>query len=148
MYSEKDGSPVSKPEMTFDEQWITPAVKLSHQLLREKVPGAAFDGEPFMGTSVFEWRGESLIATMCFYHTVLFFSHNGTAHAAVYTRDEGNMVPWVDGLPDFAYFEKVIKLPELRFASFVGETNRHLSDVERIHAQSRPSLESKDAEIH
>ncbi|WP_199028904.1 putative molybdenum carrier protein [Ralstonia sp. ASV6] len=112
-------SPESPPS---DEPWLTPPVEVAHLLLRERVPGAAFDGEPFMGTSTFTRDGQRFISCDCYFHTVLYHSSD---RVAVFTRDEGGMVPWVDGLPDMDFLVKRIRLPDGAFERLWTRNKEH-----------------------
>jgi hypothetical protein len=120
--------------MNFDEMWMTPAVEMAHTLFRDHVPGAAFDGEPFMGTSDFELGGKRMLACSCFYHTVVFFEHRDVTHAAVYTTDEGGMVPWVGGAPDTDMLQEIFQLPNQPFIEFLEANDLHRARVEAQQA--------------
>ncbi|WP_425953256.1 hypothetical protein [Ralstonia pseudosolanacearum] len=121
-------APRKEVSATFDDLWITPAVKLTYQLFRDHVPGAAFEGEPFMTTAAFMYEGRRILSCMCFYHTVTFFEHEEATHAAIFTIDEGGMVPMGEvGLPDPAYLEKLLKLTDVSFTDLHKETVEHLA---------------------
>ena len=112
-----------KPAMPpSDELWLTPAVEVTHLLLRERVGGAAFDGEPFMGTSLLTREDGRFISCECFYHTALFHESD---RVAVFTREEGGMVPWENGLPEAEYLTKRIRLPAGAFERLWTRTLEH-----------------------
>lgn len=102
--------------------WITPAVALAHQVLMNDVPAAAFGGEPFMHTVPIELPRRNMLACCCFYHSVLFFENSGKIKAAVFTRDEGGMVPWYRGIPDPLYLDQIFELPSGNFADLWTST--------------------------
>jgi hypothetical protein len=106
-------------------------VKTAHQLLKEYVPGAAFDGEPFMVPLVGTLAGKPMVAANCFYHTVLFVSNL----ALFFYRDEGFMIPWIEVgnevIPNAEYFDKSIRLPE-------GIVDRIYSEMQQIAEQRKP----------
>ena len=87
-----------------DNPMCNKAVRVAHEALRQ-VPGAAFDGEPFMLTGLARIGDEEYIACTCFYHTVLIVED----WAFVYTTEEGGMVPWIDKpriyMPRMEYFD-------------------------------------------
>lgn len=126
--------PRTAEEQANDERWITPAVTLAHRVLREHVPGAAFDGEPFMCTSPFERDGKKFIACDCFYHTVLLFNE----HALVFTAEEGGMVKWVDGMPHSSQLEKIVKVTDVPFAQLWADTHSHLAR----HVAENPTFDN------
>lgn len=89
---------------TDDDPMCNKAVRIAHEVLRQ-VPGAAFDGEPFMITGLARVGDQEYVACTCFYHTVLVLEDV----AFVYTTEEGGMVPWMDHpracLPRMDYFD-------------------------------------------
>lgn len=89
---------------TQDDPMCNKAVRVAHEVLRQ-VPGAAFDGEPFMLTGLARVGEKEYVACTCFYHTVLVLENV----AFVYTTEEGGMVPWIDHprvcLPRMDYFD-------------------------------------------
>jgi hypothetical protein len=89
---------------TVDDPMCNKAVRVAHEVLRQ-VPGAAFDGAPFMLTGLARVGDKEYVACTCFYHTVLVLEDV----AFVYTTDEGGMVPWMDhprvSLPRMDYFD-------------------------------------------
>jgi len=110
------GDRATNPEK---EPWMSSAVEMAHLLLRKYIPGAAFDGEPFMTHSVGKYKGKEFVACNCFYHTVAFVPavfDIGKDAVLVFSREEGGMIPWIntseeDVLPDVSYFEKGFHLP-------------------------------------
>jgi hypothetical protein len=118
-----EARPRTAEEQPNDERWITPAVTLAHRVLREYVPGAAFDGEPFMCTSPFEHNGRKFIACDCFYHTVLLFNE----HALVFTAEEGGMVKWADGMPHSSQLEKIVRVTDVPFAQLSEDTQSDMA---------------------
>lgn len=117
----------AQPAVGVDERWITPAVEVAHLLLRERVSGAAFDGEPFMHTTPFRYGEDRYIICDCYYHTVLFHDDK----VAVFSREEGGMVPRVDGLPSSEYLDKKIRLPPGTFDQLWDKTRAYLEVVRR-----------------
>jgi len=87
-----------------DDPMCNKAVRIAHEVLRQ-VPGAAFDGEPFMLTGLARVGDTEYVACTCFYHTVLIVENS----AFVFTTEEGGMVPWMDRprlcLPRMDYFD-------------------------------------------
>jgi hypothetical protein len=118
---------------SFDGRWMTPAVEIAFKVLKENAPGAAFDGEPFMGTSLVERSTLNLVVCSGFYHTVTFFESRGKAYAAVYTREEGGMVPWVQNeggaAPDSRYLDTLVRLPNVVFSDLWATTQAHIEAV-------------------
>lgn len=111
-----------------DDPMENKAVRLAHDVLRQ-VPGAAFGGEPFMLTTLGRFSGQEAVVCSCFYHSVVFLGK----HALVYTREEGNMVPWVSApgfeMPDIDYFDSRVTLPDgvsAKLVSYVHEQMKAL----------------------
>lgn len=97
-----------------DDPMCNKAVRIAHEVLRQ-VPGAAFDGEPFMLTGIARVGDQQYVACNCFYHTVLILED----WAFVYSREEGGMVPWLDtpkvAMPKMDYFDSRVAIePGLR----------------------------------
>lgn len=76
---------------TQDDPMCNKAVRVAHEILRQ-VPGAAFDGEPFMLTGLARIGDQEYVACNCYYHSVLILEKS----AFVYSTEEGGMVPWHD----------------------------------------------------
>jgi hypothetical protein len=104
------------------ESWMNVAVSAAFQVLK-RIPGAAFDGEPFMVTSIGKLGHDEYVACNCFYHSVVFLND----FALVFSREEGGMVPWItaaDGcLPDPDYFDSAFRIP-------VGASNQILATIQ------------------
>jgi hypothetical protein len=94
-----------------DDPMCNKATRIAHEILK-LVRGAAFEGGPFMITSLAQFNGRNFVACSCFHHTVLFMGK----HALVLTRDEGSMVPWVTtdrfNVPDMVYFDCRIRVDD------------------------------------
>ena len=102
--------------MTLEKIQGTEFIKNCHQLLKDHAPGAAFDGEPFLVPQRGEYRpGREYFAANCFYHTVFVLPDR----IAIFTRDEGGMVPWVgdDNLhfPDPDYLVAIVPSEDVFF---------------------------------
>lgn len=119
---ESPGS-VESEQGSDSSEWETTAVRIAHHVLSHYVPGAAFDGEPFMVQSVGRLMGKAFLACNCFYHTVAFIpgkSAEDLDAALIFSREEGGMVPWYnddsDGplgnvVPDSTYYETGLPMP-------------------------------------
>lgn len=113
--------------MTTAELPLHPAIQAAHAVLKTHVPGAAFDGEPFMVLSRTQVLGKEVVACNCYYHTVVFMPKS----ALVFTIDEGGMVPWVNissnaeapvWIPDPVYYDMAVPLPEGLSAQLAAAT--------------------------
>ena len=108
---------------THDDPMCNKAVRVAHEVLRQAA-GAAFEAQPFMLTGLARVGDQEYAACSCFYHTVLILED----WAFVFSRDEGGMVPWMDGpkfsMPQLDYFDSRVAIePGLRqtLLSYVRE---------------------------
>jgi hypothetical protein len=112
---ERDAEHLAKGPMESDPtNQTTPenlAVQFAHEVLKQ-IPGAAFDGEPFMLPTLGTWEGKPYVACCCYYHSVVFLGDR----ALVFSREEGGMVPWAGAddnvFPHPEYFDRAFALPD------------------------------------
>lgn len=125
---------------TQDDPMCNKAVRIAHEVLRQ-VPGAAFDGEPFMLTGLARVGDTEYVACTCFYHTVLIVENS----AFVFTTEEGGMVPWMDRprlcLPRMDYFDCRVEIDPSVHPTLLP----YVKDLMQQHQDAPADLVAEDA---
>jgi hypothetical protein len=99
----------------YEDAVFNPFVLLAHAALK-MLGGAAFDGQPFMGTHID--REQRIVTCSCFYHTVRITP----IVMLIFTNEAGGMCP-----PTLEYFEHIYRIDNLRdgwFDDYIAATDR------------------------